>query len=116
MRRLEWLGHLARMPNDRLPKSVLFGWLPEPWPRCGPRKRWRDVLWQDLKFIDVAETDWYEESRTLYHSGIEAHQEVTQTACGPSVVKTVTCTVCGKVSEERVIGRDTSVWVREGSL
>ena len=39
MRRLEWLGHLARMPNDRLPKSVLLGWLPEPWPRCGPRKQ-----------------------------------------------------------------------------
>ena len=63
MRRLEWLGHLARIPDDRLPKSVLFGWLPETHPRCGPRKQWRDVLWQDLKFIDVAETDWYEESR-----------------------------------------------------
>ena len=57
MRRLEWLGHLARMPDDRLPKSSVFGWLLEPWPRCGPRKWWRDVLWQDLKFIDVAETD-----------------------------------------------------------
>ena len=30
MRRLEWLGHLARMPDDRLPKSILFGWLSEP--------------------------------------------------------------------------------------
>ena len=48
------------MPNDRLPKS---GWLPEPLPRCGPRKQRRDVLQQDLKFIDVAEADWYEESR-----------------------------------------------------
>ena len=68
--------------------------------RCGPRKRWRDFLQQDLKFIDVAEADWYEESRVdwraLYHRGIEAHREVTQTACGPSVVKTVTCTVCGR--------------------
>ena len=32
MRRLEWLGHLARMSDDRLPKSILFGWLPEPRP------------------------------------------------------------------------------------
>ena len=42
-RRLEWLGHLARMPEHRLPKVMLFSWLPQPRPRCGPRKRWRDV-------------------------------------------------------------------------
>ena len=45
---LEWLGYLARMPDNRLLKSVLFGWLPEPRPRYGPRrKQWRDVLRQE---------------------------------------------------------------------
>ena len=34
-RRLEWLGHLARMQDHRLPKSVLFGWLPQPRPWSG---------------------------------------------------------------------------------
>ena len=27
-KRLEWLGHVARMPYHRLPKSLLFGCLP----------------------------------------------------------------------------------------
>ena len=48
-RRLEWLGHVARMPDHRIPKSILFSWLPQPRPRYGPRKRWRDVVHKDLK-------------------------------------------------------------------
>ena len=43
-RRLEWLGHLACMPNHRIPKQALFGLLPQTHPRVGPRKRWRDVI------------------------------------------------------------------------
>ena len=34
-RRLEWLGHVARMPDYRTQKSVLFGWLPQPRPLGG---------------------------------------------------------------------------------
>ena len=48
-RRMEWLGHLARMPDYRLPKVMLFSLLPQPRPRCGPRKRWRYVVRKDLK-------------------------------------------------------------------
>ena len=29
---LEWLGHLARLPDHRVPKSMLFSWLCEPCP------------------------------------------------------------------------------------
>ena len=78
----------------------------------------------EFKFIDVAETDWYEKSRksradwrALYHSRIEAHQEGTQTrqqrACGPSVVKTVTCTVCDRSFRREC---DRKRHMREGSL
>ena len=52
-RRLEWLGHVARMPDDRIPKTTLFSWLPQACPRCGPRRRWRDVIRRDLKDIGV---------------------------------------------------------------
>lgn len=54
-RRLEWLGHLARMPDHRVPKSTFFSWLPQSRPICGPRRRWRDVIRKDLKDIGVAE-------------------------------------------------------------
>ena len=43
-RRMEWLGHLARIPDQRMPKAALFGWLPQLRPRGGPRRRWRDVI------------------------------------------------------------------------
>ena len=62
-RRLEWIGHLARMDNDRHPKSSLFSWLPQTRPRCGRRKRWRDVVHKDLKDTEVDEKVWYEEAR-----------------------------------------------------
>ena len=48
-RRLEWLGHVARMSDDRAPKKTLFGWLPQTRPQGGPRKRWKDQIRKDLR-------------------------------------------------------------------
>ena len=61
-RRLEWLGHLARMEDHRRPKFVLFGCFPPSRPRCGPKLRWRDVIRSDLKEMKVKEEEWYKES------------------------------------------------------
>lgn len=33
--KLEWLDHVARVPDHRLPKYLLFVWLTESHPRCG---------------------------------------------------------------------------------
>ena len=101
-RRLEWLGHVARMQDHRLPKSALFGWLPQPRPRCGPRKRWRDVVRKDLKDIEVEESEWYEEARksragwrALYRAGLESCRE-TQGTQASVVVRDVVCEVCSR--------------------
>ena len=58
-RRLEWLGHIARMPDHRIPKMALFGWLQKTRPPMGPRKRWRDVIRKDLQVIGVPEKQWH---------------------------------------------------------
>ena len=47
------------MPDCRIPKSMLFGWLQQPRPQGGPQRRWRDVIKRDFKDIDVAEDQWY---------------------------------------------------------
>ena len=47
-RQLEWLGHLARMSDNRMPKIALFSWLTTPRPCWGPKRRWRDVIKKDL--------------------------------------------------------------------
>ena len=47
-RRLEWLGHVARMAEYRLPQICLFGWLAQVRPFHGPKRRWRDLVKSDL--------------------------------------------------------------------
>ena len=95
-RRLEWLGHVARMPDHRFPKSLLFGWLLESRPRCGPRRRWRDVICKDLKDITIAESKWYEDARRFragwratYQDGLANHSK--SRAVGPTMS---VCEVC----------------------
>ena len=100
-RRLEWLGHLARMPDHRIPIAALFSWLPQARPRCGPKKRMRDVMRKDLKDIGVSEEKWFDEAvrlragwRVLYRDGVDSYRE-RQTASVPAaVVRDVVCEVC----------------------
>ena len=58
-RRLEWLGHLARMPSSRLPQKVFFSWFPKKRPFCGPRKRWKDAVSRDLQKLKLAPDSWF---------------------------------------------------------
>ena len=58
-RRLQWLGHVARMEDSRLPKQFLFGWLSHPRPAHGVKLRWRDKVRRDLKTFHINENTWY---------------------------------------------------------
>ena len=52
---LEWLGHLARMTPERIPKITLSSWFPLTRPQVGPRRRWRDLVKSDLKAVGIQE-------------------------------------------------------------
>lgn len=58
-RRLRWSGHVVRMEDSRLPKSILYGQLVNaPRPVGRPRLRYRDVLKRDMKAFGLPTDQW----------------------------------------------------------
>ncbi len=57
--RLRWLGHVARMEDQRLPKQLLFGEGTATRPRHGPKRRWRDLATADIRAQEIPESEWY---------------------------------------------------------
>ena len=59
-----WLGHVACMADDRIPKRILFGWLPD----HGVKLRWHDKAKQDFKSFSISDLTWYHQvqDRTLW--------------------------------------------------
>ena len=62
-RRLKWLGHVARMDNQRLLKILLFGRLPQSRPTHGTKMRWRDRISKDLVKFGLNQNAWYSVSQ-----------------------------------------------------
>ena len=101
--RLEWLGHVARMSDHRMPKKALFGWLPQTRPQGGPRKRWRDQIRVDLKAVDVPESEWYDEAtlsrggwRATYRDGLQTHQDSQPRRQDGEPTREVRCHTCAR--------------------
>ena len=51
LRRMRWLGHMARMADTRLTKQALFGRLAEAF--HGTKLRWRDRVRKDMSLLGL---------------------------------------------------------------
>ena len=125
-RRLEWLGHLARMPSYRIPKKTLFSWLPQTRPCGGPRRRWRDLLKRDMKEAGIPENSWYDEALhrgrwyEAYNQGLSDYQQ-RQTR---GLSRDVECDECGrcfrregdKARHKCTAERQRPVWEQRGAV
>ena len=89
-RRLQWLGHVARMPEDRLPVRLLFGWLPSTRPAHGPRLRWKDRVSSDLQKLHAQ--NWFEAAQ---------NQREWRIICRtlPDKAPKVSCSICARASK-----------------
>lgn len=63
MRRLRWLGHIARVKDDHMPKRLLFGWLPQCRPAHDTKLWWKGKVRKDLKKFHIGEDDWYQDAQ-----------------------------------------------------
>ena len=61
--RLQWLGHVACMSDDSMPKRILFGWLPWKCPANGVKLRWRDKVRQNIKGLSINDSLWYQQNQ-----------------------------------------------------
>ena len=62
-RRLRWLGHVRRMGDHRLPKSILYGELCNGNRATGrPKLRYKDVVKKDMKDLGINIADWEDEA------------------------------------------------------
>ena len=71
-RRLRWLGHLARMPDESLPERVLFGHMDGAGQRGNSHKQWVDYVREDLQIAGLSYTWWrISQDRAGWRAAIE---------------------------------------------
>ncbi|KAL1447281.1 hypothetical protein WDU94_008893 [Cyamophila willieti] len=86
-KRMRWAGHISRMDSSRTPQQIAFGeLLTGKRPQQKPRKRWIDILKNDLKESRIEINEWRdiaqnrEEWRKHVNEKVESIQIKTNTA------------------------------------
>ena len=97
-KRLQWLGHLGRMEDDRLPKKVLFGEMRKKRACHGPKKRWRDQMSGDLLALGMKE-EWYQLCQDRKEWAVRCREGVNEVA---SCRKKNTC-AANRQSQEKTL-------------
>ena len=58
-RQLRWVGHVARMSEERLPRKMLSCWVKEKRPRGAPEFTYGRGVYKALKKVGLDKNDWY---------------------------------------------------------
>jgi len=73
---LQWAGHVVRMPDNRLPKQLLFGQLTHGTrPASGPKLCYKDIIKHNIKAFGMTTNTWeqaamdWSKYRASLHSG-----------------------------------------------
>ena len=59
-RQLRWLGHVARMESERLPRKMLTSWVKEKRPRGAPEFTYGRGVYKALKKVNLDRSNWYQ--------------------------------------------------------
>ena len=82
------------MPDNRLPKQLLFGWLDAPRPAQGPRLRWKDRIQSHMKLCQIDE--WF----TLAQGRQQWRDAYRTRVQGPAPVS-LSCLVCKRTFKSK---------------
>ena len=118
---LRWAGHVARMPDYRIPKKLFFGELQEGKRSLGaPKKRFKDTLKASLKAFGINHVSWEQAAaerpnwRAAVHSGACRHEQMKKTdaerrrqerkdkALLPRAPATIPCPHCSRTFQAQI--------------